>query len=49
MCKCKVCSDKAGYEKLMSELNDLLHSPDGDICYEKMNRITRQLDDYEAY
>lgn len=48
MCKCKVCSDKAGYEKLMSELDDLLHSDD-DFDYQKANEITKQLDEYEVY
>lgn len=48
MCKCKVCSDKAGYEKLMSQLDDLLHSGN-DFDYQKANEITKQLDGYEAY
>lgn len=47
MCKCKVCSDKQGYEELMRELSNALQHKD--IDYQAIGKITRQLDEYEAY
>lgn len=47
MCKCKVCSDKQGYEKLMRELNDVLSHTD--IDYQLFGKILNRLDEYEAY
>lgn len=49
MCKCKVCSDKAGYEELMSQLDSLLHASGGDFDYTKANEISKQLDEYEVW
>ena len=49
MCKCKVCSDKQGYEELMSQLDNLRYCPGDDFDYKKANEITKQLDEYEAY
>lgn len=49
MCRCKVCSDVEGYNRLIKQLNEINESGDDVAICKGRNNILYQLDEYEAY